>query len=338
MTNEMQRLSLDYAYAYGRPEQSAIFRQSAEDFYVDENLCVDFADQGEHFWLHIEKCDENTDWVAKKLANYFSIRTMDVGYSGKKDRRAVTRQWFSLYLPGREHQLDWQQFIEFSQLNARLLSCHSHTQKLRLGAHVSNHFRIRLRDVVKTESLTERLERIADRGVPNYFGEQRFGREAGNLRKAETWARDPRSIRDRRLRSLIISAARSQLFNRVLSHRVGLGQQWREALVGDIDSHIATGPLWGRGRSLVAEDCAQLEHTVLAEYGDWCAALEHAGLSQERRPLCLQPRSLSWNFADTVLELSFELGPGEFATSVLRELVTLRAHVDRAAHADVADD
>lgn len=315
----MSFYSLDFAFALGQPLKTAIFRQEPEDFIVDELLAEPLSGEGEHLWLHIKKRGENTDWVNKKIANYFSVRNMDVGYGGKKDRHAVTSQWFSVYLPGQAHDFDWQTFNAMAQLDAELLGASSHTKKFKKGEHLANRFEIRLRNVELDEALIERLVFIKEHGVPNYFGEQRFGRGAANLEKADRWAKDPRSVKDRNLKGILMSSARSYLFNKVLSERVSLGN-WQQVLPGDTHPE-ASGPLWGRGRSLVSEETLSLEEGVLAPFDSWSAALENVGLSQERRPLCLRPEGFSWRADGGDVVLNFILGTGQYATSILRELV-----------------
>lgn len=317
----MKSFSLEFTYALGKPSETATFKLNPEDFIVEEIYDETLSGSGEHFWLRIRKRGENTDWVAKKLANYFSVRKMDVGYGGKKDRHAETTQWFSVYLPGKEHSIDWSTFIAMAQIDAELIEQGSHERKLKLGQHEANRFTIRLRDVHSTQDLENRLQDIKTKGVPNYFGPQRFGREAGNLIKADKWAADPRSIRDRNQRGMIISSARSYLFNLVLSARLNAGN-WLSILDGEPEP-VATGPLWGRGLSLAKGGALELESGALADFLPWMAALENVGLKQERRALCLKPKDFTYRFEAGALVVSFVLNAGEYATSVLRELVML---------------
>ena len=117
-----------------------------------------------------------------------------------------------------------------------------------------------------------------------------------------------------------MSAARSHIFNVVLAERVRQAN-WNRALVGDREQ--PSGPLWGRGRSLVSQDTLALEEQALAQFGQWLAGLEHCGLSQERRSLVLLPQQMRWNLDGQDLMLQFSLAPGEFATAVLREVLRL---------------
>ena len=324
------KFSLKFAYAFGEPKQELFFREKNSDFIVDEIFNKTLTGEGEHYWLKIKKDGENTHWIAQQLAKYFDVKDNDVGYAGMKDRHAITSQWFSVYLPGKQHKIDWEQFVQQSNVNAQCLEKNSHFQKLKRGMHDGNRFSIRLLNVIDSQDLDRRLTNIRANGVPNYFGEQRFGRNAQNLQSVSDWFVKGRVIRNRQKKSLAISSARSYLFNWVLSERVEQGS-WNVKLDGDIElekSNHPTGPMWGRGRSLSSGETFKLENLALEkacidDYRLWCDKLEHSGLNQERRSLVLQAQNLSWRFTETDLELSFELSPGEFATSVLRELAFL---------------
>lgn len=315
-------LTLNWAYAFGKPEVEGDFRTEPEDFVVDEFLGFEPAGEGEHVYLQVQKRNNNTAWVVKLLARLAGVKPMDVGYCGLKDRNAVTRQWFSVYLP-KGDEPNWS---EINDETIEVLKVSRHNKKLRRGTHVCNHFQIRLRNLSGAlESLPERLEQVKAVGVPNYFGEQRFGRGAQNLVRAEELLVDRIKVKNRQLRGLYISAARSYLFNAVLSQRIQAGT-WQQLLPGEVRSEagLATGPLWGRGRPLVSEQVAELEQQKLGELQTWCDGLEHVGLDQERRQLQLLSAGFSFLLADADLTLKFALPPGCYATAVLRELCLLR--------------
>jgi len=192
------------------------------------------------------------------------------------------------------------------------------------------------------------LEHIAQFGVPNYFAEQRFGHSGNNLFKAQQWFAEGKKPKKRQQKSLILSAARSWLFNLVLDQRVQ-DKNWDQLLQGDfmllsgtkaslfeakIDDTLLparlaamdihpTGPLWGRGQSSTQADCAVLEQLVLSDWLDWCEALERQGLTQARRALRLYPEHFKWQWLDNDLELQFFLPAGCYATAVLRELAVM---------------
>ena len=331
------------AYAHGRPALRGRLRVAPEDFSVIELPSVEPAGEGEHVWLWVRKRNETTPRVAAQLARLADVHPRQVSYAGLKDRQAVTEQWFSVQLPGREAP-DWP---ALDSDTVKVLRAVRHGRKLRRGTLTGNRFRIVLRDTTgPVDEWQRRLGLIRAHGVPNYFGEQRFGHNASNLLTARTLFANPRKRMQRERRGLALSAARSLLFNRVLSRRVLRGI-WNRALAGDamqlagshsyfiagtIDADIQarlqrhdvhpTGPLHGRGESPVQADCLALEQAVLREYADWCAGLEAAGLKQDRRALRLLVSDLVGEVNDGGdWQLEFSLPAGAYATSVLRELV-----------------
>ena len=312
------QFSLNFAFAYDQPKSEAQFRSENKDFLVTEQLGFTPSGSGEHLLLHITKNGQNTAWVAQQLANFVGIKVNDVGYCGRKDRHAICQQWFSIYLP-KQPLINWQHCaIEGVEIN----SLTQHDKKLRPGDHVANNFQIMLRNITDIEEIKSRLQKVTH-GVPNYFGEQRFGHQANNLVEGEQWAEGTSKIHNKKHRGIIISALRAYLFNLVLSERVSTGN-WQQALPGDMSADEPTGPLWGRGRSLVTDQTNLTEQNALTAFKTWQDALEHCGLQQERRPLICLPQDFSYEIADNNLKLNFRLQPGQFATSVLREITCLQ--------------
>jgi tRNA pseudouridine13 synthase len=311
--------SLDFPRAYGALNATAVFRYQPEDFKVDEDLGFELTGVGEHVFLQVLKRGENTAWVAGKIAELAKINVNDVGYAGRKDRHAVTTQWFSVYLP-KAPEPDW---MLLNSETIHVISVSRHQQKLRRGDHRQNYFVIRLRDIQTDDraELEQRINAVFTFGVPNYFGEQRFGFNGNNLSEADDILVGGKRYKDKQKRGLMLSAGRSYLFNQVLAARIVAGN-WLELMPGD-PKQEPSGPLWGRGRSLAVDDLLTLEQNVLMDWQQWCDGLEHAGLSQERRPLRLLPSNASWRWIKDDLELAFSLAGGEFATAVLRELTHL---------------
>lgn len=308
--------ALDWPRALGGAALEGDFRSLPEDFVVDELAGPPVDDTGEHVYLQIRKRGANTGWVAQQLARLAGVRPQDVGYYGLKDRHAVTSQWFSVWL-GQKRSPDWSG-IDSDEI--ALLQHHRGSRKLRRGEHGGNRFAIRLRKLRGDREAAEQvLARIAG-GVPNYFGEQRFGREGGNLELARRLAEEGGRCR-RSEKSFAMSAARSWLFNRVLAERVKL-QNWQQPLAGEPEAE-PTGPLWGRGRNPAGEVVGELEQRLVDPWQAWCDWLEHCGLKQERRPLVLQPEAFEYQWSEDELLLRFALPPGTFATAVLREVAVL---------------
>ena len=269
--------------------------------------------------MHIRKRDQNTQWVAGLLADLAGIKRNDVSYCGMKDRFAVTTQWFSLYLPGKE--IPQEQLVHG---DFEILSMARNNKKLRRGMHAANTFCLVLREFSSLEEhfsdIDARLKSIASDGVPNYFGEQRFGHDAGNLYQAQDLIERDQLKGNRRGTGIYLSAARSWLFNLVLAERLRQNS-WSESFEHESEP---SGPLWGRGRSAASGDLATLEQGILTSWQSWCYALEHAGLKQERRGLVLIPQNMHWQrLGVDQLELSFDLSGGCFATVILREIAEL---------------
>ena len=291
---------------------SANIRQQNDFFQVDEVLGFDLSGEGEHLYLHIRKEGQNTAWVKEQLAKQLGIHPRDIGHSGLKDRHAITSQWLSIYSPKTEPQLDAVQIP-----GVEILQSVRHRQKLKPGMHKQNQFQIRLTefngDRVKTEQILTDIKRI---GFPNYFGEQRFGRDGGNLPKAWQLLKQ-RRLGNHKKKSIYLSSLRSFLFNRVLDARVSEGMSAKQ-------NAPDTGPLWGRGRLNLDEDQTEFELKVLKPWVELCGALEFSGLQQERRPLFTTPEQISWSWlAEDQLQLGFCLPSGSYATSLLRELAVI---------------
>ncbi|MEE2893882.1 MAG: tRNA pseudouridine(13) synthase TruD [Pseudomonadota bacterium] len=312
------------------------YRDAPEAFRVEEVSGWQISGEGEHLLCEVEKTGLNSADLAERLAALCSARPADVGYCGNKDRHAVTRQWFSVRTPIGFAWPDEAPREEFDARGAgwRLLTTARHGRKLRRGDHGANRFRLVLRLAAEAEGglpSADVVRAVLERGVPNYFGPQRFGRGYANLTRARRWAEEGARLPPRgNQRGFTISAARSLLFNEVVAARVR-ARTIERCMDGDVaEANLPTGPLWGRGRSATDGAAAEIERAALEPWALWCRALEHAGLSQERRPLVLKPKALEVEVADDRLILAFTLAPGAFATALLP---ALGAFVDAAAQA-----
>ena len=333
--------------AFGAPPPGD-YRAVPEDFRVEEVL--DFAPEGEgeHLWLFIEKRDLTTAMVARELARLCEVSPRAVGYAGMKDRVAVTRQWLSVQLPGREAPEGLA--ARLAERGVRVLDQARHPRKLKRGVHRANRFQLRITGAaVSDPSLAARWQRLCDAGVANYVGPQRFGADGRNLQRARAvLARGWRKRDDRE--GMLLSAARSFLFNELLAARVR-DRSWTTPLPGEVvmldgsasqfgvapddaaelaglierarrlDLHPA-GVLWGIGESRATGEARAHEVALAARYPGLCGGLERAGVRLARRALRLRLGEPRLTPGDDELWLAFSLPRGAFATAVLRELIS----------------
>lgn len=320
------------------PLVNASIRKYAEDFQVNEVLSFEPSGHGEHLYFYIEKRNCNTDWVAVQLQKHFQLKSKDIGYAGKKDRLSVSRQWFSVHLPGKNREYEPIENEFFKIIHSTL-----HNKKLRLGSIKENQFKLVLRNL-SGEVSEDAIMNLTEQGFPNYFGYQRFGHGANNLSKAELLLTEQLKVKSRNKKGLYLSAARSFLFNLVLAKRVE-SKTWNVAIDGDClnlngtrsffscdilddeiqrrveqgDLHIS-GWLPGLQASQVTGEAQSLEQSVLSSYSKWLQGLARAKVESARRPMRAFPRELQCDFMQPgKLILQFSLPSGCFATSLLRE-------------------
>ncbi|WP_298971384.1 tRNA pseudouridine(13) synthase TruD [uncultured Psychrobacter sp.] len=246
------------------PIKQALYKAKPEDFVVNERLEVDFTGEGEHLWLHIKKSGINTAYLAKLLSEWADIPLRDVGYSGLKDRLALTSQWFSLRLPKKQKpDSDFAPVDIKEHETVKIIAEHWHNKKLNRGTHNANQFVITLRDIefAKDQTLGDKssveqhLQTISETGVPNYFGPQRFGFGGNNIREAlNLFARPLKSTSSakkknkrksavREQNSMELSAARSLIFNQILAARVQDGS-WNTGLNGEVFNLNGSGSIF----------------------------------------------------------------------------------------------
>ncbi len=310
-----------WPHAYSASGASATLKCLNEDFIVTEVPLQLPSGAGEHLWLDVEKNGANTAFVAQQLAEAAGVDDRDVGYAGLKDRYAITRQWFSIYLPkGETPDLTTLQHPEF-----KVLGQARHVKKLRPGDLQGNRFHIVLRDVAgDREAIEANLKAVATQGVPNYFGAQRFGFDGGNVEQGRAMLAREIRVRNPKKKGIYLSAVRSFVFNEVLALRIQQGL-WGQTLPGDVvdEAGRPTGPLWGRGRVTTSDQAQALENSVAERHATLCDGMEHAGLDQERRALVAKPVDMTWAWPQAdQLVLTFALAAGNYATSVLSEILS----------------
>lgn len=313
-----------------------------EDFRVEEIPLFPASGKGEHTYLHVEKIRRSTEEVARELARAAGVRPRDVGYAGRKDRFAVTTQWFSV--PG----FSPESARTFARDGVRVLSAVPHEHKLRVGQLAGNRFALVLRDLTGAESsrAAERLEAFAARGFPNRFGSQRFGRDGGNAEVGRQILAGETAMRDRRRARFLVSALQSAVFNDVLASRRDAGGRLEAGdvavvhesgglfVVEDPESEqpradrleiSATGPIFGTRVMTPVGPPAERERSALAARGVELGGPLPRGLRLRggRRPLRAWPRDAESQRAGSALHLRFVLPAGSYASVLVEELLAI---------------
>lgn len=333
---------MDLAYLQKTPlKQTALLKAECADFVVKEQLGYDMSGDGEFVAVKVRKTDCNTLFVGEQLAKFAGISARNMSYAGLKDRKAVTEQWFSLQMLGQPTP----DFSQFSLEGVEILDVTRHQRKIRIGSLQGNHFEILLRNVEETDELKVRLDFLAKNGFPNYFTEQRFGRDGNNLTQALRWANGEIKVKDRNKRSFYLSAARSEMFNLILSKRMELDLA-QQILLGDVlqlnGSHswfvvdesedlaqlqqrlaqqdvLLTAPLIGEEE----KSAVDFENEIFAQHQALFALMRQERMKAARRPILMQPQHFQWQFEPNGLRLQFALPAGSYATALIRELVNV---------------
>lgn len=331
----------------GEPQQAGRLKAEFADFIVREELGYELAGEGEFVAVKVRKTNANSLFVGEKLAQFAGISDRNMSYAGLKDRHAVTEQWFCLHLAGKETP-DFSTFSYEGKAgeSVEILEVTRHNRKIRVGALAGNHFELLLRDVVENDDINARLANLQAVGFPNYFTEQRFGRDGHNLTQALRWANGEIKVKDRKKRSFYLSVARSEVFNLVVSQRIAEGKM-AQVEVGDYlqlaGSHsffevktedlaesqqrlaekdvCLTAPLIGEN-SLNLTAC-EAEKTIIEQHASLVALMKAERMGNARRAMLCQPQNLEWTFEPAGLRLKFFLDSGSYATALVRELITL---------------
>lgn len=353
---------IENAYFHGKPESCGLLRSKMSDFKVFEELPFLPCGEGEHLFIHIRKTGANTLFVARELAKYFGVKEQLVSYAGLKDRFAVTEQWFGVHVPGKQEY----DLSDLTLEGVEVLSYKRHNKKLRTGALLGNKFEITLRDVTQMKLLTERWQKIVEQGVPNYFGEQRFGIEGGNITRALSLF-SGQKVKDKKKRGIYLSAARSHIFNKVINSRIEQGV-FDKVAAGDVmmlagtqsvfhldevDDSITkrfiekdidiTAPMWGAGELMTTLEPLALEQKIADGHQEFSQGLPRFGLKQERRRIRINVtdtdlKLLAVDEAANAVQVSFFLPAGCYATTILRELLDYQDMTTRVDKRAVSPD
>lgn len=327
-------------------------KESPEDFVVEEIPAYEPSGEGEHLMLLLTKRDLTTNRVVKMLARHYEVPEKAVGFAGQKDRRAVTRQFFSVHAPaatpsppdlGEDVTVDgiWR-----------------HSKRLKTGHLKGNRFRIVVRRTsISPDEASGRAGRflltMAERGMPNFFGPQRFGLDGDTARWGFallgcTDVEIPRRVhRSRSLRRLALSAAQSAIYNRYLSLRMQNGLL-RRVLTGDVLVKVDTGgmfnaeearmaeeqrrmdarqivhagPMFGRKTFASHSDARALEESVLQDMSVELSAFSRHGklLPGTRRRDLVFPTETSASVQGDGFVATFTLPRGSYATVLIRQI------------------
>ncbi len=342
MVSNMSDILSSLAYLNGKPTAKGKLKAQPEHFQVNEDLGFAFTGEGEHLMVRIRKTGENTSFVANELAKACGVKSKDVSWAGLKDRHAVTEQWLSVHLPKGDTP-DFSAFLA-QYPSIEIVATDRHNKKLRPGDLVGNQFAITLSEVTDVDDVIARLERVTKTGVPNYFGSQRFGNNGNNVEEARRWGRENVRTRNQNKRSLYLSAARSWIFNHILSARIEQGV-FDKAIEGDMvksreetlllskqDIDLTNDKLAAGEYSLTAAmagdnalptqaDALALEQPLLDAEPDLMALIRGNRMRHERREIALLPQNLTWSVEGDNITLHFALDAGCFATAIVRELI-----------------
>ena len=354
------------------PLPRVTFKSKPEDFRVDEIFAYEPAGAGEHVYVHFEKTDLTTEEAVRRIARATGANQREVGVAGLKDRRGVTTQQISLFLPERQHP-DLGPITGMAVEGVRVLSAKRHGNKLRTGHLLGNRFAITLRDVPRSamRGIVAALELAGRVGVPNAYGRQRFGRDDDNDKRALAWLRgDEPGPRDAKRRRFMFSALQSRAFNEVLSARVSDGT-FATPIDGDLlcvhrsggiftsenleEERVRaraleicpTGPMPGAKMKEPAGQALALERAVTAKvFGEGFDFVRTAPLGEgTRRPLRMLVTELSIEQdagADGeetgALRVYFVLPKGAYATTVLASAVDAFEPYDHESKPESAAD
>lgn len=313
-----------------------------EDFRVEEVALYPPRGEGQHTFVRIEKRLRTTGEVARELARAAGVRPGEVGYAGRKDRMSVSTQWFSV--PG----LAPERALALELRDARVLEAVAHPHKLRTGQLAANRFALSVRGLPPAvlAAAAERLAALVDRGVPNRFGGQRFGRDGDNAEQGRRVLAGELRLRDRRRARFLVSALQAAVFNAVLDERLpdlvalergdvavvhASGGLFR---VEDPDAEApraaafeisATGPIFGTRVLSPSGAVAERERRIAHALGVPEAPTPPRGirLRGARRPLRVRPRDARARVREGELRLCFTLPPGSFATVLVDELLRM---------------
>lgn len=325
------------------PGLGGTIKAAPEHFEVEEILPYTPCGEGEHVFITLQRKLWNTDDVAAELARCFRLKRIDVGWGGRKDKQALTTQTFSVLLP--VHMATGDIRKRLADLPFEIIDVVRHRNKIRTGHVAGNRFRILLSDVSPNQLAAAQAIRTAllSSGLPNFFGEQRFGIDMGNIdRCLRFW--DRRRPERSREDAFMVSVLQSALFNLWMCQRMARGE-YRSILPGDIvqktdtgglfivrdiaeaaerfsrGAIVYTGPMFGAKMMRAEDQEAEYETRTLGAVGMDPDAFKRLKSPGTRRTALLHLDDLRIEPAPTGLLFTFTLPSGAYATIVMREFM-----------------
>ncbi len=340
----MNNVTGDLIYPYGQAECSGKIKQQPEDFKVAEQLGFSFTGAGEHLFLYVQKIGLTTHELVNIIADELAVPVRQIGYSGLKDKYAITQQWLSVQLPGCKQQPVITETEQFQILHREW-----HDKKLRVGVHKTNQFEITVRNIEgSVEQLSAIIGKIKNHGFANYFGEQRFGTQKDNVGQALRILNNRHKSKrlTRTKKSLFISSLRSELFNQILSNRI-TRSFWQQPVEGDasmlagtqsvfvepisdeiirryIEFDIHSGvSLFGIGESRLSLLAEELENEVLSANPEICETLQNQKVKRSFRANRAVARNLQVEYLPEKdeIKLNVELDKGVYLTTLLNHFI-----------------
>ncbi len=341
----MSSAESEVLYPYGAALCAGQIRQKPEDFKVTEQLGFKPTGEGEHLLLYVQKKSLTTHQLIAEISQQLAIPERQIGYSGLKDKHAVTRQWLSIQLPGCKEIPCFTESVQF-----QVLESHRHDRKLRVGSHKSNKFEIVIRNITGSiDNLENVVELIKSHGFANYFGEQRFGVQQDNVAQALRVLNNRHKSKrlSRTKKSLYLSSLRSELFNQILNLRIKKGI-WLQPVEGDVcmlsgsqsvfvepindqirqrynefDIHSGIS-LSGIGESRLSSEALEIENEVFAANEEIIETLLQQKIKRSFRANRIQVQNLTVEYHPEQAEMhvQVELEKGSYLTTLLSHFVT----------------
>jgi len=324
---------LQREYLENRDKINFKFEQNREDFIVDE-IPIKFRGNGNFLILYVKKVELTTWDMIAAFAEFLNLPAEKIGYAGLKDKHATTTQYISV-------EAKYEKAVKkFKHPQIKVLDTTRHTHSIRMGDLEGNRFSINLFEVSQIEA--GQIEKIARKsaknGLPNYFGYQRFGRDADSIEQAKAMIAGDLYINDAKLKKFLISIYQSQFFNDWLKERVILSREENGGkfmlLEGDVylsaeeklftpknipqkdfDAHkvVPTGLLVGRNVYRARAKAREIEEKYDDEF------LYDKGL---RRAALVFVKDIKFDYRNNfdILNISFTLPKGSYATVFLENI------------------